>query len=313
MHTFIRVVEVWRPSADGTLLELADGLFESAPAFGAVSRGMCFGRGEGLPGHAWDEARPLLLRRLEGSYFRRVAAARAEGLDCAVALPIFHGGTLSSVVVLLCGDAGSQAGAVELWHNDPRVTGDLRLESGHFGAGAEALAELSRDSYLPRGSGLPGLAWQREAAVFIEGLGDSRQFLRAQSVASAGVVNGLALPCTSPLQQTWVLSLLSSRETPIARRVESWLPGEAAGTLQRGFGHCERQGRLPGGAETAVEAASLGSIGACWDDGVARVSVAAHRVGAGLADELASAGLHSLVVIPLVADDAVSELVVLNF
>ncbi|MFT3955306.1 MAG: hypothetical protein QM722_13225 [Piscinibacter sp.] len=313
MDTFVRVVEVWRPSADGSLLELSDGLFESAPAFGAASRGMCFGRAEGLPGHAWNEARPILLPQLEGSYFRRAAAARAAGLSCAVALPVFRGELLTSLVVLLCGAPEAHRGAIELWHNDPRITGDLRLESGHFGAGAEALAELSRDSYLPRGSGLPGLAWQREAAVFIEGLGDSRQFLRAQSVAAAGVVNGLALPCASPLQQTWVLSLLSSRETPIARRVESWLPGDAPGTLQRGFGYCAQRGRLPGGAETTIEAAVLGCIGEAAGDGVARVSRAAERAGVGLAGELADAGLRSLVVIPLIADAAVSELVVLHF
>ena len=244
MGTFIRVVEVWRPSPDGTLLELADGLFDAAPGFGAASRGLCFGRGEGLPGHAWLEARPLLLSRLEGSYFRRMQAARAAGLDCAVALPLFRGDELSSVVVLLCGDADSQAGAVELWHNDPRVTGDLTLDDGYFGAGSDALEALSRDSFLPRGAGLPGMAWQREAAVFIDGLGDSRHFLRAQSAASAGIVRGLALPCGSATHQTWVLSLLSSSANPIARRVESWLPGEPGGLLQRGFGHCEALGAL---------------------------------------------------------------------
>lgn len=313
MDTFVRAVEVWRPSVDGTVLELADGLFEAVPDFGAASRGMCFGRAEGLPGHAWDEARPVLLPRLEGSYFRRAAAARSVGLASAVALPVFRGAALTSVVVMLCGAAEAHQGTIELWHNDPRVTGDLRLESGHFGAGAEALADLTRDSYLPRGSGLPGLAWQREAAVFIEGLGDSRQFLRAQSVAEAGVVNGLALPCASPLQQTWVLSLLSSRESPIARRVESWLPGEQPGTLQRGFGHCEIRGRLAGGTDSVRESAALGVIGESWRDGVARVSRDAQRAGDGMAGELVDAGLRSLVVIPLIADEAVSELVVLHF
>ena len=36
--TFIRVAEVWVPSTDGHLLELAGGLFDEAPAFGAISR-----------------------------------------------------------------------------------------------------------------------------------------------------------------------------------------------------------------------------------------------------------------------------------
>ncbi|MBX3604650.1 MAG: hypothetical protein KF788_05245 [Piscinibacter sp.] len=314
MHTFIRVVEVWRPSVDGTLLELADGLFESAPAFGAQSRGLCFGRGEGLPGRAWEEARPLLLRRLEGSYFRRVAAAQAAGLVCAAALPVFGPAGLSSVVVMLCGDSGSHSGAIELWHNDPRVTGDLTLQDGYFGSSGEALESLSRDSYLPRGAGLPGMAWQREAAVFIDGLGESHQFLRAQTAASAGIVRGLALPCGTPSQQTWVLSLLSSSVTPIARRVESWLPGEAgASRLQRGFGHCEASGPLPTGPETAVEPAELGIVGAAWSGASAQVGRGAGRLGSALDAELGGAGLSTALAIPLAGDGVVGEVVVLHF
>lgn len=49
MHSFIRVVETWGPSPDGSLLEFAQGLYDMAPGFGTVSRAMCFGRGEGLP------------------------------------------------------------------------------------------------------------------------------------------------------------------------------------------------------------------------------------------------------------------------
>ena len=52
MKTFIRVVEVWVPTGDGSVLTLADGLFDDAPEFGAISRAMTFARGEGLPGHA---------------------------------------------------------------------------------------------------------------------------------------------------------------------------------------------------------------------------------------------------------------------
>lgn len=317
MKTFIRVVEVWRPSADGHLLELADGLFDAAPAFGALSRGMCFARGEGLPGHAWDEGRPLLLRRLEGSYFRRAAAASAAGLACAVAVPVFREAALSSVVVMLCGTGDEHAGAIELWHNDPRITSDLRLADGLFGAGAAELEALSRDSYLPRGSGLPGLAWQRDAAVFIDSLGESRHFLRTQSAAHAGIVSGLALPCSSATHQathqTWVLSLLSSRRTPIARRVESWLPGDRPGALQRGFGHCEQAGSLNTGAATAADPAALGVVGLAWADGVARVARGPGAAGEALDAERQAAGLHALVAIPVMNEGGVGEVIALHF
>ena len=73
MQTFIRMAEVWLPSADGTLLEPGGGIYDAAPAFGAATRQMCFGRAEGLPGRAWDEGRPLLLSPLDGSTFKRTA------------------------------------------------------------------------------------------------------------------------------------------------------------------------------------------------------------------------------------------------
>jgi len=72
--TFIKAAEVWLPSNDGTLLEFGSGAFGAARRFAAISREMCFGRGEGLPGRAWDEGRPILLPRFEGSNFRRNSA-----------------------------------------------------------------------------------------------------------------------------------------------------------------------------------------------------------------------------------------------
>ncbi len=305
--TFIRVAEVWVPSADGNLLELGSGLFDQAPAFGAISRSMCFGRAEGLPGHAWDEARPVLLRSFERSYFRRTAAARAAGLSCAVALPIFRQDQLTSVVVLLCGDSTEHVGAIEPWRNDPRVTSDLTLADGYFGSTPAPLEDLTRDGSLPRGAGAPGLAWQREAAVFIDHVESSTQFLRAQVAASAGILRALALPCSLPGREAWVLSLLSSAGTPIARRVESWLPDEAQPShLQRAFGFCEVRGRLTVNGRSAAPASALGAIGTAWTTGVAQAASATGVAG--------DADLHSVLAIPVVAESgAVSEVVALHF
>src|SRR5262245_10470728 len=203
---------------------------------------MCFGRAEGLPGRAWDEGRPVMLRRLEGSVFRRTDAARAAGLTCAVAVPIFRNDALTSVVVLLCGDDAADVGAIELWRNNPRLTSDLTLAEGYFGATEPELEALTRDGSLPRGAGAPGLAWQREAAVLIDNVATSPHFLRAQTATHAGIVRALALPCSVRVNETWVLSLLSSASWPIARRVESWLPDEAGAHLLRAHGHCEVRG-----------------------------------------------------------------------
>jgi hypothetical protein len=310
VKTFVRVAEVWVPSADGSLLELAGGLFDAAPAFGALSRSMCFGRAEGLPGSAWDEGRPVMLRRLEGSVFRRAQAARAAGLTCAVALPIFMREQLTSVVVLLCGDDEADIGAVELWHNDPRLTGDLTLAEGYFGATAPELETLTRDGSLPRGAGAPGLAWQREAAVFIDNVATSPQFLRAQTAAHAGIVRALALPCSVRVQQTWVLSLLSSTSRPIARRIESWLPNEAHTHLQRAFGHCEVRGRIA--ADGPAPDATASPLEAAWRTGAAQVTGrdGVRRLHEG---DVAAITFAGMLAIPVLSDASVTEVVALYF
>ena len=58
MHPFIRAAEVWLPDADGTLLEHGGGLYGEATDFARRSRDLCFGRGEGLPGFAWEDGAP---------------------------------------------------------------------------------------------------------------------------------------------------------------------------------------------------------------------------------------------------------------
>ena len=165
MNTFIRAAEVWLPSADRSLLEFGGGAYAAVPYFGAVSRSLCFGRGEGLPGRAWEEGHPIVLQRFDGTYFLRIVAAHEAGLTCAIAVPTFHGGELSAVLVLFCGDRSRQAGAIELWRNDPRVASDMTLVDGYYGAASDALQAVSRDTSLPRGTGLPGLAWQRTESV----------------------------------------------------------------------------------------------------------------------------------------------------
>jgi hypothetical protein len=69
MNTLIKAVEVWAPDEDGQLLELAGGLYGLASSFGRLSHSMCFGRGEGLPGLAWEEKRPILLTDLGSGHF----------------------------------------------------------------------------------------------------------------------------------------------------------------------------------------------------------------------------------------------------
>jgi hypothetical protein len=313
MNTFIRIAEVWTPSSDGSVLELAGGLFDGALAFEAITRSMCFAHGEGLPGRAWEAGHPILLRRLEGSYFKRAAAAKAFDLTCAVACPVFLSDRLSCVVVLLFGQARAHVGAVELWHNDPRLSPDLRLAEGYFGTGSAELEDLTRDSWLPIGSGAPGIAWQEELSVFIDDVSSSRHFLRGPEAAAAGIARALAIPCSVLGGDTWVLGLLSSRVTPIARRIETWRLGADANSLHRAAGVCESAGTLSCEEEACWPIEAMGAIGLAWRTAIAQASPDNTTHAALSPEQAGTFHLESMLVLPVVVDDEVAEVVALYF
>lgn len=310
MNTFIKAIEVWLPASDGSLLEFGGGAYAAVPYFGAVSRAMCFGRGEGLPGRAWDAGHPILLKQFEGSYFLRSAAAKEAGLTCAIAVPTYRGDELSAVLVLFCGDDTLHAGAIELWRNDPRVTSDITLADGYYGASAEALQTLTRDTYLPRGVGLPGLAWQRAESVFVDDISHSSHFLRGESAAVAGINRGLAMPCANLGADHYVLTMLSSAESPIAVRIEGWVPAEGESALQRSYGHCEIAGALP--AE-ALPLDRAGAVGLAWAEGRPVINTALAAEPAPIAQSASAARLTSLVALPIASDGKVTEVVALYF
>ncbi len=177
MQTFIRVTEIWLPNRDRSRLEFGDGLYGPLGDFRAVSERTSFAYDEGLPGKAWAARHPIILKDLQTSYFRRGEAAKEAGLTSAVALPVMAGDILLAVVVFLCGDDAEHVGAIELWRNDAAVNAEVGLVDGYYGT-ADAFGWLSRNTKFPRGSGLPGLAWQQGLPVVLHDLGRAHSFLR---------------------------------------------------------------------------------------------------------------------------------------
>jgi hypothetical protein len=300
MKSFIRIAEVWVPAQDHTLLEFGGGLFGQAKSFAAATRSLCFGRGEGLPGQAWDEGRPILLKDFDSLHFHRTAAAKAAGLSCAIALPLFIGTTLKAVLVLFCGDDDARSGAIELWHNNPRVTSDMTLVDGFYGTASDSFEALSKDTFLPRGTGLPGLAWQRGSAVFMENLGESARFLRGETAAEAGITRGLAFPCPTATEEAYVMTLLSALGTPIAQRIENWAPDAHRQQLQRGFGFCETRGDLSALADSIALDSPQNPI------------AKAFLTGAPVMHELSGGeDMSSMLAIPVISDGEVTEVLAL--
>ncbi|SFB74611.1 GAF domain-containing protein [Tropicimonas isoalkanivorans] len=300
--TFIQVAEVWVP--DGDRLVLEKGNYGNLDAFAAASHKESFARGEGLPGKAWAEGRPIVLKAFDGSYFKRTEAAKEAGLTSAVAVPVFAGKVLKAVLVVLCGDDDARTGAIEVWKE---TDGVLRLEDGYYGA-AKHFEWVSQHTHFPRGQGLPGGVWAAGTPILMRDLGSGYRFVRADSAEKAGLSTGIGLPMPAPDGATFVLTLLSARGTPIARRFEIWearaaragSPREA--TLTDGI--CEREGPLwaeenpPVSPKTAT--AWQGPIGQVLGSGLPFVKTD----GVGL-----PAGYRSMVALPIWRGDDLAHVV----
>ncbi|EPX82563.1 GAF domain-containing protein [Salipiger mucosus] len=243
--TFIQVSEVWVPDTEtGETLVLAEGSYGELAGFEAASRRESFAKGEGLPGKAWAEARPVVLKGFDGSYFKRTEAAREAGLTAAVAVPVFDGDTLNAVLVVLCGDDDTRTGAIEVWAD---TDGLLMLDDGYYGA-AKHFEWVSQHTHFPRGQGLPGGVRASHTPMLMRDLGSGYRFIRADSAGKAGLTTGLGLPVPVPGGAGYVLTLLSARGTPIARRFELWdarsvkVGRDRAAVLADGV--CQREGPL---------------------------------------------------------------------
>ncbi len=216
MKTFIRVIEVWVPSHDRSYLEYSGGLYSSANRFGAASGSRCFGRGEGLPGQAWEQGKPIVLKQFEGSYFQRTNAAQADGLTCGIAIPVFAGDFLTSVLVMFCGDDDEHAGAIELWHNDPKQGADMALVGVRgpvqfFVADVASGSGSASFSFFPEDGPLPPVSFHTNIAantpLTLTVLGSGVQVGDAP-FATGSLTYGVAVVATVPEPETYALMLL---------------------------------------------------------------------------------------------------------
>ena len=310
--TFIKAAELWVPSHDGSLLEFGGGAFGTARGFAAISRELCFGCGEGLPGRAWQERQPILLPQFEGSFFRRVAAAKAAGLTCAIALPGFVHDRLNSVLVIFCGHEPRTSGALELWRDDAGGHGELTLVDGAFGQNAQTFEMISRQTHLHRGVGLPGQAWLSGHSVFLDDLPASPgRFVRTRLAAAAGLLRGLAIPFASHAER-YVVTFLASADLPLARRIEQWTLDETQTRLRRIFAFSE----LHGGA-SRIEATlplsggAKGSIVKAWTSGTPVINDWPADESGAPAAAAASIGSWALLAIPVMSNGSVVEVLAL--
>ena len=91
--------EIWNTGSEVATLRSAAAGIESSGTV-AEAQEMTFVSGEGIVGKVWESARPLVCCDLAAADVKRTPAFRADGLSCAIALPIFVGARMDSVFVM---------------------------------------------------------------------------------------------------------------------------------------------------------------------------------------------------------------------
>jgi hypothetical protein len=306
MGTFIKVVELWVPDRTRTRLEFGGGLGGSVfSEFMALSENTLFAYDEGLPGRAWASGHPIILTEFSATGFKRGDDAREAGLSCGVALPVFAGEFLMAVMVLLCGGDEPHVGALELWHNDPELSHEMVLVDGYYGT-AEMFEFNSRHSKFPRGFGLPGRAWKAGMPVIIKDLEHSPQFLRRQEASEIGIHCGVGIPYKGAsdltANQTWALTLLSARATPIAERFEIWAPNASGDALVFQSGDCNKHTDLDALYRAKSIGRGEGSIGGAWATGMPSICEDLKHDTSMAATLARGTGMKQLIVLPVIED-----------
>lgn len=234
MKHFIKATEIWEFNSDKTELILSKGIYENIQEFEEKSVDFSFKYNEGLPGKAWAQKHPIVLNKLEGSFFKRIDLANKINITAAIAMPIFAGEYLQSVVVFLCGDCEEHAGAIELWHANPDRKKEMALVEGYYGT-MEEFEWISRNIKIMKSQGLPGTVWNSKMPLMMNDLGKTATFMRASKASKAGITTALGIPAWIDEKDGYVMTFLSGKNTPIARRFEIWLPSEDGLVFDDGY------------------------------------------------------------------------------
>ena len=267
MKTFIKVTEIWIPTKERTRLEFSEGLYGDLNEFRVASEKESFAYDEGLPGKAWAAGHPVVLTEFDHSYFKRTKSAKKAGLTCGIAIPIFSGDFIMAVVVFLCGNDQYYSGAIEVWSNNTGGDAELAVSDGYYGT-LDDFESVSRTMKFTKGSGLPGKVWATGMPVLIEDLGLASAFIRSADAKINGITTALGIPISAAGDQVYIMTFLSAKATPIAQRIQIWVPDESGQHLVCQSGYSKQNDELAEIFETMSVCKGEGLLGRVWLTGV---------------------------------------------
>ncbi len=185
-------LEIWGPHSNGEALQLLSGYYGTHDDFRRLSALLTFPQGVGLPGATWASGAPRIVEDLGTSEtFVRAVAARSLGLKSGLAMPLFHGDRLSSVLVFISALGRPLARAFEVW--SPAPSGKYLRRTAAAYHDLEAFDAASQEQTFRPQEGLPGRVWSSGMPVVLDQL-TKDEFVRAGAAANAGLRMGVGIP-----------------------------------------------------------------------------------------------------------------------
>lgn len=270
MKNFIKATEIWVPNEEKTELSLSSGLYGENSELESYSQSLTFKYNDGLPGKAWAMKQPIILNELSESFFKRTELVTSIGLTCAIAMPIYAGEYLQAVVVFLCGDSDDHAGAIEVWKASEDRINEMGLVNGYFGT-MKDFEWISKSIKIMKGQGLPGSVWKTKEPVIMD-LSLNATFMRSSKAIKEGITTALGIPAWINEEDGYVMTFLSAKGTPIARRFEIWTPNASERKLsfKEGYTHGDKDlNEMYSGIELLKDKTLFGKT---WKTGVPQLA-----------------------------------------
>lgn len=231
-----------------------------------------------------------------------------ETVAAVLAFPIYRAGQIVSVVALAAAAEPEALGVFEIWEPHGEFA-EVKLTQGYYSQ-LDRFQNVSSFIRFERGSGLPGLVWQRRRAVVHNDLPNHPGFLRAAGASAEALTTAVGIPI---FDDDFVASvvLISSSKSPLARGIEIWSPDADGFFLLEGsypsLDHCFH---LPPGARLDRDS---GLPGLARQHGGACVSHQPDQYAAGRSLSREQAQKHSGLALPYYDDAVLTSVVVLLF
>jgi hypothetical protein len=310
MSSFIKVIEIWIPAPDKQELKLVAAIYGKYGGLEQASKQRTFAYDKELLGKAWSMGTPQIINGPDHPYLKHMDPVARAGINAGLAIPLFTGEFLNSVVVILCGEIQNGAGAIELWGKRDYKASEISLLQGYYGS-LKQLEQAAQQIQFSRGSGLPGSVWDYHIPMVVEDMIATTLFKRASAAIIEGVTAAIGLPFSYDTDKEYVLTFLSVHSTPIAQRFEIWIPEREKEHLFFHAGICHEDEDLSALHNNRHIKRGEGILGRVWLTGTPAISE--DLVKDGLINKDVSTELTTGFVMPLVEEGFLKSMVVFMF